>query len=102
MSSITEWLRGKFEHPQTREENELARIGEAYKLGQALIEQRSEPVRKAEKGWTNPTKAAYFAEKLDEANQGSRYTFQVTTKANCYESALLCIQKGEPVRQYSD
>ena len=102
MSSITEWLKSKFEHPQTREEKELARIADVYSLGIAITEQRNEPLRKADRGWTNPAKTAYFAEKMEESKQGSRYTFQVTSKANCYESVLQCIEKGEPPRHYDD
>lgn len=102
MDAITHWLKSKFENPLTVEEKEVARVNEAYKLGLALTTQRSETVRGV-RGWTNPTKKAYFADKLEEATtEGSRYTFQVTTRANCYESVLSCLDKGEPVRQYSD
>jgi hypothetical protein len=101
MSAITSWLRGYFENPSTREEKEIARVDEAYKVGLSLIQQRNEPIKR-EIGATNPVKKAYFADKLEESKEGSRYTFQVTTKANCYESVLYCIEKGDPVREYAD
>jgi hypothetical protein len=102
MSSITEWLRGKFEDPQSREEKEAERLAYNFKLGLAVTQQRSEPVRKADKGWTSATKAKYFQDKVNDAQQGSPYTFHVTTKANCYQSALHCIEKGEPKREYAE
>jgi len=102
MDAVSHWLKSKFENPHTLEEKEVARVSESYKLSLALTQQRNEPV-KAIKGWTNPVKKAYFADKLEDVTtEGTRYTFQVTTRANCYESVLTCLDKGEPARHYTE
>lgn len=102
MSFITDWLRSKLADPQLREEKEVERIQKATELAELVYVDRNQPIRPPVKGWTNPSKEAYFAQKLEKAKLGSPYTYYVTSKANCYESVLDILKKGEPIREYAD
>jgi hypothetical protein len=90
---ITEWIRKKIQDPQQREDNEAQRIQDAYDSGKMLTAQRKEK-QPLFLGYFPPHMKQYIAWKQMIAKDPAyTYTFQLTSKANCYQSVLDIIEK---------
>ena len=90
---ITEWIRSHMEDPEVRERNEKQRLEQTSRLAEEITASRKKE-HLPFFGYLHPKYSEHIYYKNWSAQQPQySYTFQVTSKANCYESVLNILEK---------